>query len=217
MASPAASGHDRGMNSNASIAASASRLRRSAGELRNWAGSPGCEGSKPSRHLGSRRGRTRPDRRKHAAHGALGRKRAPRTRRQRGGGEARALDYQLRTIATSLIEARDACPAACERARRLVAESVADRPQSAAASTIPTGPRRIGGSDLVRRPRRRAASTATTSRAPHSRRPWSEPARATPGSAATRQLRAGRSAIVARAASDSCAHRAEVTRARVPG
>ena len=183
MASPAASGHHRGMNSNAStpayVAASASRLRRSAGELRNWAGSPDAVPSLPVTlaHVEDALDQIAESMQLMARSVESGH-RTPGD--NAASAEARALDYQLRTIATSLIEARDACPAACEWARRLVAESAADRPQSAAASTSPTGPRRIGGSDLVPRPRRRAASTATTSRAPHSRRPWSEPARATP-------------------------------------
>jgi hypothetical protein len=163
MARPAASGHHRGMNSDASasayVAASASRLRRAAGELREWAGSPDAVPSLPitlahvedalDQIAESMQLMARSIESGHGARGAIAEDNA-------AGAEAHNLDLQLQLIATSLMDARDACPSACEWARRLVAMAAADRSQSAPASTSWPGPRRVGASDLVPRPRRRA-------------------------------------------------------------
>ena len=156
-------GDDRGMDpvvsTPAYVAATASRLRRAAGELQQWAGSPDAVPSVPLTlaHVEDALDRLATGMQLMARSvdgwcgedGAIPGENALHP-------EARALSHQLRAIADTLIDARDACPATCEWARRLLGDAATElRPAAADTSRFCDGV----ASDLVPRPRRGAART----------------------------------------------------------
>jgi hypothetical protein len=166
-------GEDRGMNPDAStpayVAATASRLRRAAAELQQWAGSPDAVPSLPvtlahvedavDRLATSLQLMARSVEDWCGEDAALAGEDEPQL-------AARALRDQLRAIADTLIDARDACPAMCEWARRLLGDTAIDLLRPADTSS---GCHRVA-SDLVPRPGRGAAKTAARHNATSSRR-----------------------------------------------
>jgi hypothetical protein len=152
------------------VAATASRLRRATGELQQWAGSPDAVPSLPVTlaHVEDALDQLAAGMQLMARSiegwccedGAIPGEDAPQP-------EARALRYDLRAIADTLIDARDACPATCEWARRLLGDTATEQLRPAAASRSPRRP--ASASDLVPRPRRDAAKTGARVHATSSR------------------------------------------------
>jgi hypothetical protein len=175
MSGRAGNGDHRGMDHDVStpahVAATASRLRRAAGQLQQWAGSPDAVPSLPVTlaHVEdavdllatSMQLMARSVDDWSAEHGALAGEDEPQP-------EARALRHQLRAIADTLIDARDAYPATCEWARRLLGDTAIDLLRPAAADTSRASHRVV--SDLVPRPRRGTAKTGARRQATSSRR-----------------------------------------------
>ena len=163
MAGRSVGGDDRRMDPDAStpayVAATASRLRRAAGELQQWAGSPDAVPGLPVTlaHVEEALDQLSVSLQFMAQavpawcceEGAILDEEALQP-------EARALRWHLRAVADTLIDARDACPATCEWARRLLGDAATEHLRAAATETSRLGSCVPAGSDLVPRPRRDA-------------------------------------------------------------
>jgi hypothetical protein len=152
-----------GVSTPAYFAATASRLRRAAGELEQWAGNPDLVPGLPVSiaHIEDAFDQVASGLQLMAwsVEGWCGEDDAI-PGEDALPPEARALRHELRAIADTLIDARDACPAACEWARRLLGDTATDHLRPGAANDC----HRVA-SDLVPRPRRGTArSHATPSR-----------------------------------------------------
>jgi len=161
-------GMDPDVTTPAYVAASASRLGRAAGELQQWASSPDAVPSLPVAlaHVEEALDRLAGSMQLMAAsvqrwcsddEGAV-------------KPEPRALGHQLRAIADTLIDARDACPPACEWARRLVGDDAVEHLRRTAVDTRQPCHRRAIAGDLVPRPRRESAKTGARLHGAPSRR-----------------------------------------------